>query len=210
MSGDSLILLRSIPAVLALALCLASTPSWSAPINNAQPIEAHKTVHGNLQPPTKHSVHVMRTGHEWREFTNAQRINWSADIDFNHEMVVAVFLGTRPTNGYRVSLPEIRMTEWVIEVTYAEIPPDPRQNHAQVLTSPYVLSILPRSEAPVVFSQGHFGTQEIPFDEYDRLVRTLSELAYQLNDERRKNEWATGRIQDLTDLMTSSTLQQRK
>ncbi|MCW8916795.1 MAG: protease complex subunit PrcB family protein [Magnetovibrio sp.] len=203
-------MLRFLPTVLGLGLCLASTPSWSAPINNAEPVVARKVVHGNLSSPTKHSVHVLRTGHEWREFTNAQRINWDTNIDFNHDMVVAVFLGTRNTSGYRITLPEVRMTEWLIEVTYAEIPPDPQRNHIQALTSPYVLSILPRSEAPVVFSQGHFGTQEVPFDEYDRLVRTLSELAYQLNDERRKNEWAMGRIQDLTELMTSTTPQHRQ
>jgi len=136
-----------------------------------------------------------------------QRLNWAANVDFNRDMIIAVLLGTRNSGGYKVQISDVRATDAVIEVTYAEIPPQATQAVAQSLTNPYVLSIIARTQAPVVFSQGNFGPQELSYDEYTRLIRQISEMSYQLEDERRKNAMSTGRIQDLTDLLTRSTPQ---
>lgn len=117
-------------------------------------------------------------------------------------MIIAVLLGTRNTAGYKVKISDIRATDWVIEVTYSEIPPQANQTISQALTNPYVLSVIAQSPAPVVFSKEHFGPHELPYTEYTRMIRQISEMSYQLEDERRKNVLSQGRIQDLTNLLT--------
>jgi len=75
------------------------------------------------------------------------------------------------------------------------------------LTNPYVLSVIAQSPNPVAFSPGHFGAKTRPYNEDTRQVRQTSEMAYQLDDERRKNAMAQGRIRDLTDLLTRTSPQ---
>jgi len=123
-------------------------------------------------------------------------------VDFNRDMIVAVLLGTRNTGGYKAQISDIRVTDWVVEVTYSEIPPQANQTVSQALTNPYVVSVIAQSPAPVVFSKENFGSHELPYDEYTRMTRQISEMSYQLEDERRKNAISQGRIQDLTNLLT--------
>ena len=199
------VVLRVFPALLSVSLLLNAASAFAmGPTNTSQTIHPTQTAEGRLNASSTPGVHVIRTGHEWREFTHERRLSWDADIDFNRDMVLAVFLGPRNSAGYSAKISEIRQTDWTVEVTYTEIPPDVRQSHAQVINTPYVLSIIPKTNAPVVFSRGHFSTQEVPFDEYDRMMRRLSEQAYQLEDLKRKNAWANGRIQDLTGLLTTT------
>ncbi|MEG3619750.1 protease complex subunit PrcB family protein [Magnetovibrio sp. PR-2] len=198
-------MLRLISALLSVFVLACATTSLAAgPTNTSQTLQPTKTVEGRLNTPGTPGVYVIRTGHEWREFTHKRKLSWDADIDFNRDMIIAVFLGTHNSAGTHAKISEIRRTDWTVEVTYIEIPPDVRQMHAQVINTPYVISIIPRTDAPVVFSRGHFSTQEVPFDEYDRMMRTLSEQAYQVEDLKRKNDWANGRIQDLTGLLTAT------
>ena len=198
-------MLRLLSALVSLSLLASVSEGFAAgPTNTSQTIQPTKSIQGNLNVSGTSGVYVIRTGHEWREFTNKRGLSWAADIDFNRDMIIAVFLGTRNSAGYVAKFSEIRRTDWTVEVTYAEIQPDVRQMHAQVINTPYALSIIPKTNAPVVFSRGHFSTLEVPFDEYDRMMRTLSEQAYQVEDLRLKNNWANGRIQDLTGLLTST------
>jgi len=122
-------------------------------------------------------------------------------------MVIAVLLGTRNSGGYKVKISDVRTTDGLIEVTYDEIPPRADRMVPQSLTNPYALSIIGQSSAPVVFGKGNFSAQTIPYGEYTRLIRHISEMSYQLDDERRKNAMAQGRIRDLTDLLTRSSAQ---
>ena len=198
-------LLRFFSALLGVSFALSvSTASATGPTNTSQAIQPTQSVQGRLNTSSAPGVHVIRTGHEWREFTNERQLSWDHELDFNRDMVVAVFLGTRNSAGYIAKISEIRRTDWTVEVTYIEIPPDVRQMHAQVINTPYALSLIPKTNAPVLFSRGHFSTQEVPFDEYDRMMRMLSEQAYQVEDLKRKNNWANGRIQDLTGLLTTT------
>ena len=54
-------------------------------------------------------------------------------------MVVGVFLGSRPTAGYRVELVRVRDEGGALIVQYREVPPPPDSVTAQVFTRPYAL-----------------------------------------------------------------------
>lgn len=74
-------------------------------------------------------------------------------VDFKRDQVVAIFLGERPSGGYRVSIQQILTTEVALIVRYGETTPPPGRTPAPGATSPYVLRTTPRSELPVRFEK---------------------------------------------------------
>jgi len=72
-------------------------------------------------------------------------------INFEKEMVIAVFMGERKTGGYEIEI--IRITEGekklIVEVEEKEPPSDSVQTMA--LTQPYHLIVIPKSSLPVRF-----------------------------------------------------------
>jgi len=202
-------------AILTMLIALAAMTAWppaagagsASSTLSSTPIQQSATARGDLAGPGPSEVRVLRTAEQWRNFQRDHRLNWPLHINFNRDMVIAVLLGTRNSGGYSAKISDVRATDWLIEVTYSEIPPQANQAVSAALTNPYVLSVIPRSQNPVAFSRGHFGAQTIPYDEYTRQVRQISEMAYQLEDERRKNAMAQGRIRDLTDLLTRASPQ---
>jgi hypothetical protein len=65
-------------------------------------------------------------------------------VDFNKEMVVAVFLGTRPTAGFSVEVVGAREEGTTLVVSYRESRPQPGAVAAQVLTSPFHVVAVPK------------------------------------------------------------------
>ena len=181
--------------LLSLTLMLCAPPIWA---NEAL---RGTTAQGDLPGPGAAGVYVLRSPQQWQAFQNKARVNWNADIDFGRDMVIAVVLDTRTTGGYRIDLTEMRVEGGLTTVTYTEIPPAATAPVIQTLTHPYVMSVVQQAQTPVVFSKGHFGAVEVPYEEYVRLTRHISELSYQLEDERRQKALAEGRVRDLVDLM---------
>ena len=65
-------------------------------------------------------------------------------VDFSKEVVVAVFLGTRPTSAFGIEIVRVREEGPALVVTYRETRPAPDGVAAQVLTSPYHIVAVPR------------------------------------------------------------------
>ena len=65
-------------------------------------------------------------------------------VDFTKEMVLAVFLGTRPTAGFSVEIVGAREEGATLIVSYRETRPQAGSVAAQVLTSPYHLVAVPK------------------------------------------------------------------
>jgi len=65
-------------------------------------------------------------------------------VDFNKEMVLAVFLGTRSTAGFSVEIVSAREEGGALVVSYRESRPPSGSVTAQVLTSPYHLVAVPK------------------------------------------------------------------
>lgn len=72
-------------------------------------------------------------------------------VDFAREMVIAVFLGEKPTSGYAAEIVEIRLTaEGLLVRVKATIPPS-GVPLLQVLTQPFHIVKVPRYDGPVAF-----------------------------------------------------------
>jgi hypothetical protein len=74
-------------------------------------------------------------------------------VDFAREMVVGVFLGTRPTAGFAVEMVGYRLEGDHVVVMYRDSRPAGGTLSAQVLTAPYHLAAIPSRIGEVTFEK---------------------------------------------------------
>lgn len=74
-------------------------------------------------------------------------------VDFSKRTVVAVFLGSRPSAGYRVEVSGTRQQGKTLIVAWREIPPARDSLLAQVLTSPAHLVSIPKFDGEIKFER---------------------------------------------------------
>lgn len=72
-------------------------------------------------------------------------------IDFEQEMVVALFMGEKSTGGFSISIKKIEQSTDTIYVYLTETRPE--EMAASVITQPFYFCKLPRSENEVVFKK---------------------------------------------------------
>jgi hypothetical protein len=72
-------------------------------------------------------------------------------VDFTTEMVVALFLGERPTGGYEIEVTQVERTDRGLAVRFRVKKPDPGAMLMQVLTQPFHLIELPRVDESLTF-----------------------------------------------------------
>ena len=91
---------------------------------------------------------VVRAAPEWDALWRSHLPSRQpAAIDFSKEMVVGVFLGSRPTPGYGVTIVSAVEEGNVLRVRYREASPSPDAISAQVITFPYQIVAIPKSAA---------------------------------------------------------------
>ena len=74
-------------------------------------------------------------------------------VDFGKEMVVAVFMGSRPTAGFSVEIVAAGERDGKFVVGYRETQPAPGGVSAQVLTAPYHIAVVAKSLLPITFEK---------------------------------------------------------
>jgi hypothetical protein len=72
-------------------------------------------------------------------------------VDFSREMVIGVFLGTRPTAGYGVEIVRGVASPTTFVVEFIESGPPRDALTAQLLTSPFHLAAMPKHDGDVTF-----------------------------------------------------------
>ena len=89
---------------------------------------------------------LVRTEAEWtRLWQQHQPDRPRPAIDFSKEMVVAVFMGSRPTAGFSTAVTSVTAANGVLIVHYTETRPPAGGVSAQVLTSPYHLAAISKA-----------------------------------------------------------------
>jgi hypothetical protein len=88
---------------------------------------------------------VARTPAEWNTlWTEHAGDRGRPAVDLSKDMVVAIFLGTRPSAGFSVEIVGAREEGSALVVQYRESRPQPGTLAAQVLTSPYHIVAVPK------------------------------------------------------------------
>ena len=97
---------------------------------------------------------VARTETEWSALWKAHDPNRPMPkVDVSKEMVVAVFLGSRPTAGFAVEIASAEVRNGALVVRYRETKPAPGTITAQILTSPYHIAAVPKHDGDVRFEK---------------------------------------------------------
>jgi VWFA-related protein len=86
----------------------------------------------------------------WREHAPGRP---TPAVDFAKNMVVAVFLGSRPSSGFGVEITGVQREGDALVVTWVERRPGRDQMSAQVITAPSTLVAVPRFEGQVRFQK---------------------------------------------------------
>jgi hypothetical protein len=107
--------------------------------------------HSGLDEPRQA---VVRVDEEWHALWKLHSPGQPApSVDFQKEMVVGVFLGSRPTAGYVVHIVRITEEKGELRIEYRERRPAPGAIVAQVITMPFHLVRLPRRPGAVRFER---------------------------------------------------------
>jgi len=97
---------------------------------------------------------IVRTPAEWsalwREHAGERP---QPAVNLSAEMIVGVFLGSRPTAGFTIEIVGVDDKDGGVLVRYRERRPSPGGLAAQVLTSPYHLVAVPRRPGEVRFER---------------------------------------------------------
>jgi hypothetical protein len=84
----------------------------------------------------------------WREHAPGRA---APTVDFAKNMVVAVFLGSRPSAGFEVQITRVHREGDAVVVTWTERRPGRDQIAAQVMTAPAHIVAVPKTEGTVRF-----------------------------------------------------------
>jgi hypothetical protein len=103
---------------------------------------------------TEAKQQVLKTKAEFEAFwAKHDDVKAAPSVDFDKDMVLAVFVGEKSTGGYTVAITGAVEKGDGIEVTYKVSAPEPGGMNIQVLTYPYVFATIPRSTKTVKFTE---------------------------------------------------------
>ena len=109
---------------------------------------------GNMSGHQNARQVVVRTAAEWKALWNAHSATEKMPaVDFGSSMVVGVFLGTKPSDGYAVEIVAVRPTDKEVVVEFVQKQPGRGTMAAQILTEPFSLVSVPKHTGTVRFVQ---------------------------------------------------------
>jgi hypothetical protein len=120
-----------------------------------QPPDAIKTIDKGDQSNIDEARQVVvRTQAEWDKlWTSHGGDRKKPEVDFSKEMVVGVFMGSRPSAGYTITIKSTVSKDGNLIVNYEEKKPGQGTLTAQILTAPYHLVTVPRTTGTVAFQK---------------------------------------------------------
>ena len=139
-----------IALILALATLFPQSPAERKAALNAMILEAPstRTIEKGDQSNVDDARRVLvRTNAEWATLWQQHSFDRPKPaVDFSKEMVVAVFMGSRPNAGFSTTIVSATAANGALIVRYRETMPGPGTVSAQILTFPYHLVAIPRAE----------------------------------------------------------------
>lgn len=143
-------MLRFLPALLML-LAACQAPSGSS-VPTAAPASATAVVQwsGAYGGANTASHRLLNDAAAWNAFWREVGRDAPRPLDAARERAVAIFIGERRTGGYAVEILSTAARDGNLVVTYRENTPPPGVMVTQALTAPWVVTVLPKSSAPVV------------------------------------------------------------
>jgi protease stability complex PrcB-like protein len=128
--------------MIALVLALAAALTQGSPTPMPRTIE--KGDQSNIEDAKQA---LVRTDAEFKQLWQQHAPDRpTPKIDFSKEMVVAVFMGSRPNAGFSTAIVSATAAAGVLLVRYSETKPGPDTVTAQILTFPYHVVAIPKAD----------------------------------------------------------------
>lgn len=155
-----------VPIFLASAAGAPAPCPSSAPVNAAaRPLVAQPVVpatapaeipqwHGQYRGFPEFTTQVLRSARSWAGFWSQVGQDPPRNLNEETEMAVAVHAGERPTGGYVVRILKAEVEAGDLAIVYAVQAPSRDRLATQVMTAPWAVAIVPRTDRNVVFKQG--------------------------------------------------------
>jgi len=101
---------------------------------------------------------VIRTPEQWQALWREHAVVIvppppAPDVDFGNTMVVGIFDGTKPNGGYAIDIVDIQVLSDQVVVLYRESRPPAGMGTVAVLTQPFHLRVIPKTNLPVAFQK---------------------------------------------------------
>jgi len=110
--------------------------------------------HGPVSNGSVARESVVRSPEEWGTLWASLPTKQAApQVAFDQMMVVGVFIGNRPTTGYKVEITGARKEGDALVVLWKEVPPVAGSSVNATVTSPFAVAGLPRHDGPVRFEK---------------------------------------------------------
>jgi hypothetical protein len=90
---------------------------------------------------------VIRDANAWDQFWSELGVGDRPSVDFNHDVVVAVAAGQRPTGGYEILVDRVTQSEGQLTVEVLERTPGPNCITTASLTQPVDVVVVPAASA---------------------------------------------------------------
>ena len=110
--------------------------------------------HGPLSNGSTARESVVRNPEDWGALWASLPTRQAApQVAFDQMMVVGVFVGNRPTTGYKVEITGARKDGEALVIQWREVPPAEGSSVNATVTSPFAVAGLPRHDGPVRFEK---------------------------------------------------------
>jgi hypothetical protein len=90
---------------------------------------------------------VIRDANAWAQFWSELGVGEQPSVDFNHDVVVAVAAGQRPTGGYEIAIDRVTQSDGQLTVEVVERTPGPNCMTTASLTQPVDVVVVPAADA---------------------------------------------------------------
>jgi PrcB C-terminal len=160
---------RPLAGFILSALILSAGPAWTQsltptpqPLPSPQPVKPADTAIAAIpvQPPQwrgqsggspDFTTQLLRTATAWDSFWKL--VDRDPPYKFNEatEMAVVICAGERGTGGFAVRVLHAALDDTALVVVYEIGAPGPDKFVTQVITNPWVIAIVPRTDHKVVF-----------------------------------------------------------
>ena len=109
-------------------------------------------VKGNMSEQQLARQVTVRTAAEWKALWKEHAPTAKMpDVDFSKDMVVGIFLGSKPSEGYDVEIVGVRNEGKDVVIEYVQKEPGRGTLAAQILTEPFHLVTVPKHAGMVRF-----------------------------------------------------------
>ena len=131
-------------------------PSSEAFVDQELPLETISK--GYYSGHEEEKNYILKDNTEWTNLWSIVHSNRSPEpelpsINFNSEIVIAVFQGTRSTGGYSIEVTKIIEKESTVAVFIKKTEPSPGGVTTQALTSPYHIIKTKKVDKEIIFTE---------------------------------------------------------